>query len=227
MNRTVRAVVKDALPPFVYRALARCVVRARMGLHLEERWGVRPSTWYDSYYESNEEYHRHYTESGYYFLWAVVADRLMRHGYERILDLGCGPGQFASLLRDKGGKAYCGLDFSGTATKLARLQCPEFEFMTADICADGVLESLDYDCCTAIESLEHLEDDIGVIRRLRPGVPFYGTVPNVAHVSHVRFFRKEEEVRERYEPYFSGFRVESFRANSNGRMLYLMEGRKL
>ena len=225
MIKVVKAVIKEMTPPLVYRGLAGVARRLHRNLGSARTWGTRPAAWYDDIYRSSPEYRKHYTQCLYYPLWSVVADRLIRSGAKRILDLGCGPGQFALLLSDKGITEYCGLDFSDTAIQAARALCPGFQFRTADICQKDAVESLEYDCCLALEFLEHVEDDTEILQRLRRGSRLYATVPNFADASHVRHFSSVQEIESRYGEYFSECRVDPHRANPEGLMFFLIEAR--
>src|SRR5438128_11724255 len=55
---------------------------------------------YDKAFESVTSYHKHYTESEYYFLWTVIVDRIRRAKSTSILEIGCGPGQLARAIHD-------------------------------------------------------------------------------------------------------------------------------
>jgi trans-aconitate methyltransferase len=225
MIKAMRAAVKEMTPPLLYRGMVAVTHRVTRKLGPARGWGERPATWYDDIYRSDPEYGRHYTQSRYYPLWSVVADRLVRSGAKRILDLGCGPGQFALLLADKGITEYYGLDFSAAAIEAARAVCPAFQFRAADIRRQGVLESLEYDCCLALEFLEHVENDTEILRRLRRGSRFYATVPNFADTAHVRHFTGVAAVEARYGGCFSQYRVDPHRANREGIMFFLIEAR--
>jgi len=193
----------------------------------EEPWGERLADWYDAVYKRSPEYRRHYTESMYYFLWTVVVDRMTRSRVNRILDLGCGPGQFGALLYDKGFRQYCGVDFSSKGIDIAIEKCPYFEFIVANVLETNVLESREYDCLVALEFLEHVREDLAVLQRVKAGTKFFGTVPNYPYPSHVRYFSSTEEVELRYAAFFSSFRVDAFLRNTKGRMFYLLEGTRL
>src|SRR5436853_5595799 len=84
-------------------------VAGRLGLFTEP---PRPtgiecgSAWYDGAFRDIEEYHRPYPQSRYYFLWAVIVDRVRRSGLRRVLEIGCGPGQLAAFLLDQGVEQY-------------------------------------------------------------------------------------------------------------------------
>jgi 2-polyprenyl-3-methyl-5-hydroxy-6-metoxy-1,4-benzoquinol methylase len=189
--------------------------------------GLQSAEWYDNKYENSAEYYKHYSESRYYFIWTVIVDRVIRNGLNKILDLGCGPGQVASLFRDKGISQYCGMDFSSKCIELAKQKCPDFSFIQEDIMKSDILESMDYDCVMAFEFLEHVEEDVKILERIRPGTKFYGSVPNFPNIAHVRHFSSEEEVRFRYGTCFSEFRVDTFPENPYGKVYYIIEGTKI
>jgi SAM-dependent methyltransferase len=204
----------------VRRGLRR-LLRPRPG---DDAPGEKTARWYDAVYERSENYRRHYTASEYYFLWAVIADRISSRGVRSVLDIGCGPGQFASLLRDRGIRDYCGFDLSPRSIEIARSACPEFEFSVADALQTDLLESRPYDCVVSCEFLEHVERELDVLRRIRPATRFFGTVPNFASAGHVRSFESTEDVERRYGPLFAELRVDVFRFDARGKVFYLCEG---
>jgi 2-polyprenyl-3-methyl-5-hydroxy-6-metoxy-1,4-benzoquinol methylase len=187
----------------------------------------KASTWYDAHYAGSIEYRKHYTESVYYAGWTIVCDRLLRHGVQSVLDIGCGPGQFASLLTESTKVEYLGLDFCGEAIRMAETVCPQCRFLEADVFADQHLEEHDYDAVVSLEFLEHVENDIAVLQRIRPGTLFLGSVPSFPSASHVRHFDATEEVAERYSHLFSRFNVHKHLLCRSGRCLYVMEGLRL
>ncbi|MEK6237106.1 MAG: class I SAM-dependent methyltransferase [Planctomycetales bacterium] len=219
IKRLLKSLTKEVTPPFLFRGM-------RSMAHLLFPGGERQATWYDADYADSEEYRKHYTESMYYFMWTVVADRLLPYREEAVLDLGCGPGQFGSLLHDKGFQNYCGLDFSPQCVELARRQCPTFDFVVADILQTDLLETRDYDCVVSMEFLEHVEEDLEVLERVKPGTRTLGTVPDFPYPSHVRHFTSAEEVESRYGALFSSFRVDDFPKSAEGPVFYLFEGIK-
>ena len=226
-DRLLKSFAREIVPPFIFRG-ARLLVRA---LSHENANGMKaeptrekPAEWYDSVYESSAEYNKHYTKSVYYFLWTVVVDRMMRCRVARVLDLGCGPGQFGAMLYDKGFRQYCGVDFSNKCIERAKQNCPAFEFIVANILETDVLESRDYDCLVALEFLEHVEADLAVLRRVKAGAKFFGAVPSFPSVSHVRTFSSAAEVESRYGALFSSLRVDTFQLDAKGARFYLLEG---
>jgi SAM-dependent methyltransferase len=224
MESALKLLLQEITPPIAWRGMRSLVARIKPGSATPEPVAERPAAWYDAVYQTSKEYRLHYTESRYYFLWTVIVDRLLHSPLPRVLDLGCGPGQFAQLLRDKGILDYRGLDFSLQCIEQARQRCPTFRFDVADISSSPLLEEAVYDTVIALEFLEHVEQEIAVIRRLRKGVRFLASVPNFPYTSHVRHFSSAQEVQDRYGACFSGLRVDSFDEDPKGKRYYLMEG---
>jgi SAM-dependent methyltransferase len=188
--------------------------------------GEKDAAWYDRSFLAGAHWRAHYTASAYYFVWCVLVDRMTGAGVRSVLEVGCGSGQFACLLRDKGLREYWGIDFSGERVRWAQAVCPEFRFAVEDVFRTRLFESTAYDAVVSNEFLEHVERDLEVLKRIRPGVRFYGTVPNFPYVSHVRHFAGCEEVRARYGPLFADFRVEAYPANDRGQLLFALDGVK-
>jgi SAM-dependent methyltransferase len=195
---------------------------SRHRFHSED--GEKNSEWYDASFENNPEWKLHYSKSEYYFLWAVIVDRMSRAGGKSVFEIGCGAGQLACLIRDHGVCQYTGFDFSAKRIARAREVCAEFRFSQEDAFTTNLFESTEYDSVVCTEFLEHVEDDIGVIRRIRSGSTFYGTVPNFPYTSHVRYFSSAEEVESRYRHLFSDMRVDTFVADDRGKTFFLIEG---
>lgn len=225
-SRFLRQIAREITPPILLRGLRRLVTLPGPDSGTQEGgdWGVRDAEWYDRIYEQPLDYLKHYSQSRYYFLWTVVADRILRSGARSVLDLGCGPGQFATLLRDKGIKEYVGLDFSPRSIAIASKACPEFEFVVEDALSTRHLSNVSYDAVTALEFLEHVEMDREILQRIPLGTTFYGTVPNFPYTSHVRHFRNCDEVGARYREFLTDFEVESFLGNPEGTTYFLFQG---
>jgi SAM-dependent methyltransferase len=216
----VTKIVRELTPPLFWNLLQRAVVRPANG----EAGSERPDHYYDAAYAESEEYRRHYADSKYFFLWCVLIDRIQPAQVRCLLDIGCGPGQLASFLRDRGLAKYVGIDFSHECIRMATSVCPNFEFLCHDAFTSEVFDTLNYDVAIATEFLEHVDADLVILDRIRPGTRMYGSLPNFPHPAHVRHFNSAKEVYERYSSRFTGFRVDEFPFGSGGMSFFVFEG---
>jgi 2-polyprenyl-3-methyl-5-hydroxy-6-metoxy-1,4-benzoquinol methylase len=139
----------------------------------------------------------------------------------KILDLGCGPGQFARMLFDMGLKNYRGIDFSAEAIRLAKKTGGNF------VCDDILkCDYGDYDIVVCLETLEHIPGDLAVIRRIKKGKKIIFSVPDYESPTHVRVFKELEEVRERYGADIMLMRPFEFIINKKGNSIFLCKGTK-
>lgn len=184
--------------------------------------------YYDEAFSSAQHWQEHYTRSSYYFIWTVLVDRLRRIGSAAVLEIGCGPGQLAAAIQDAGlVKSYVGVDFSDVAVGFARKACPpEFVFRIEDATESSVFETARYDVVISTEFLEHVEKDLEVLGRIRPGARLLATVPNFPYVSHVRHFRDVASVEQRYGPLFRQFSIAAIPGVQPNTCFFLMEGEK-
>ncbi len=212
--------LRDFVPPVVLKGKRWLKNRAR-----STAAGVQSASYYDGVYGESEQYLRHYADSVYYASWTVLVDRMRRAQVRRVLDIGCGPGQFAALLKDHGFTDYQGLDFSARAIEMAGARVPSFRFTRADALTSELITG-EYDIVISLEFLEHVEPDLEILARVRPGTHVLATVPNFPSHSHVRHFTSAGSVAERYGKVLDGLEVDEVQLNGRGTALYLLEGRR-
>ena len=165
--------------------------------------GVAGADWYDQAYQSLPHYGEPFWQSHYYPIWLPIVDRIRRGHLDRVVDIGCGPGQFAAMLFAMGEiTQYFGLDFSPQAVAMAEKACPRGHFSVGDATTTRLCLDTAHDVVVCMEVLEHVPKDEAVIRQFKPGVRAICTVPNFDYQSHVRHFAGEQDVRDRYSPYF-------------------------
>jgi SAM-dependent methyltransferase len=222
MASALKLAAKNLTPPVLWNTAS--YVKNALFPPPKPEYGQKDSAWYNRDYRETTAYHSHYTASRYYFIWTVIADRLLRAGVSSVLDIGCGAGQIASFLRDRGLPRYFGLDLSEEAVRRAKRLCPEYDFLAMSVFETDVIETHDYDAAISLEFLEHVEEDIGVLRRIPQGRRFIGSVPNFPYVSHVRHFAAADEVAGRYGALFEEFRVDTFLEDDKGIKFFLFEG---
>jgi SAM-dependent methyltransferase len=160
------------------------------------------SAQYDDIYASGGVggiYDLPYRHSAYFPLFDAVHRVLKSHGATSVLEVGCGSGAFAHMLRDRSPAVrYRGFDFSPVAVQRAarRLGTGEPFFV-----GDARLESsygTPTDAIVCTEVLEHIDADLEVMDQWWPGTFCVCSVPNFDADNHVRFFRNEHEVMARY-----------------------------
>jgi 2-polyprenyl-3-methyl-5-hydroxy-6-metoxy-1,4-benzoquinol methylase len=223
MNYRLKRLGKALSPPLLLSVMKAC---GRFIRGSGERPEVRSSAWYDRAFSRTVESHLHYTEAEHYFLWSVIAHLMVHDRVRAVLDIGCGSGQFALLLRDAGIQTYCGIDFSPKRIEWARKTCPGFTFVVTDAFQTDLFTAFPYDAVVCAEFLNHVQQDREAIQRIRKGSRFFAIVPNFSYASHVRHFQDADEVRERYGAHFEDFRISRFVANRKGKAYFLMEGIK-
>jgi SAM-dependent methyltransferase len=121
------------------------------------------------------------------------ADQLIRHlpaprgPGRRLLDVGCGQGEFLRIARGLGFEAI-GLDLDATAAARGRALGLEILVGTLD---GAALEPGSFDHVTMSHVVEHLHDPVGALRRvralLRPGGRVWIQTPNVGAEGLKRF----------------------------------------
>lgn len=181
--------------------------------------------WYDNAFARSEGYHVHYTQSCYYFSWSVIADRIARYEAKSILEIGCGPGQFALMLHEQGLRSYAGLDFSPTAIAMARQNVPSFQFIVDDARTSDIYSQFNYDAIVCTEVLEHVQDDLVIVSRFGTGKRCLCTVPNFPYESHVRHFANTADVHDRYARFFDSLTVTRLKGTRGPtEVFFLMDG---
>jgi 2-polyprenyl-3-methyl-5-hydroxy-6-metoxy-1,4-benzoquinol methylase len=214
----------EIMPPVIWRFGKRVLdIQPTNGFELS-KGEQRGADYYDKFYAASEEYLKHYTHSRYYFLWCVIADRMKPQPSDFVLDVGCGPGQFAAFLLDQGLGRYVGMDFSGETIRMARKACPSATFQKADVFHTDLFETTPYNTVLCTEFLEHIEEDLQVLERVRPGTRVYGTVPNFSDPGHVRYFKTTADVTHRYSHLFRSWKCDAFHAGPQGPTYFLFEG---
>jgi cyclopropane fatty-acyl-phospholipid synthase-like methyltransferase len=140
-----------------------------------------------------------YRVSGYYPLFNAVAQELIAARARRVLEVGCGTGPMAHLLMDRSTIDYQGFDFSPLAVEKARRRTSVVDkFTVADATAAQTYAGREYDSIICTEVLEHIERDLETIGHWKAGTFCVCSVPNYDSDTHVRYFRTEKEVCERY-----------------------------
>ena len=160
------------------------------------------SKYYDDVYAQGS-YDKDPADLPWYPLWRAIVDYIKDKDIKRVIDLGCGPGNLAEMLHNETeGLSYSGWDFSEKAIEKAREKCPHigYAFAVGDLGHLDFKEESDYFNTVFIcsEVLEHIEDDLGLFKRLPHGSTVLLTVPDFDDPGHVRHFDGTWGVVDRY-----------------------------
>lgn len=161
------------------------------------------SSLYDDSYKTGGPggtYRKNYTQSFYYPSWKHAMSYLSAMNRNiSILEIACGPGQFANMLFDYGFLDYTGFDYAAEGIALAKKNNPSHKecFFVADAFQTELLQNK-YDLVICFEALEHIQKDLELLQRILPGTKLLLSVPNFDDPYHVRYFRSEKDVQERY-----------------------------
>ena len=156
----------------------------------------KPSDYYDQLFDSRNDYQVHYRQSYYYVHWTQVIRFLEWFDEPKILEIGCGTGQLAEYIYAEGFKFYTGFDFSPKAIEMAKTKV-RFPFFIENALNPKAFE-VDYDTVICLEVLEHIKEDLKVIKNIKDGTRIIFSLPNFDDPSHVRFFRSERSIKARY-----------------------------
>jgi SAM-dependent methyltransferase len=233
-RQRAQSMARDWLPPAVLRA-ARRVRAPRPGTGGSAATAAaghaagdeRGPDFYDATFDNSDRWKQPYWEMQWFGSWSIIADRIVTASSNgsapSVLDMGCGAGHLSALLRDRGVAHIVGFDFSPKRVEFAREQVSGVEFHLADAYTTELLDADNYDVVVTTEFLEHVDGDLTILGRLRPGVRVLGTVPDYDDTGHVRYFPTHESVTTRYADVLDGLRVDRLR-NTTGTSLWLLDG---
>ena len=149
--------------------------------------------YYDEVYRTSAKYLGSWQDAPWrHVVWYPAL--LLAEG-DPIYDIGCGTGQFAEMCEAYGAWYTEGIDTSPVAIEQARKRCagPFTVF-------DGLkCRPHDGTTVTCLEVLEHIYEDVALLKRLPQSTYVVASVPNFQTKGHVRWFKDEDQVRQRYE----------------------------
>jgi SAM-dependent methyltransferase len=158
-------------------------------------------------------------------VWALLAEHVRRSGAQSVIEVGCGKGEFACLLRDLGIPEYLGLDTNAARLAKARAICPEYRFEVADVFLSNHLRSENYDVAVMTGFLEFVRWDLVALELVRPHRRVLGTVTAGDEPGRVRQFTSASQVLDHYSPVLRELRVEPIHL-PHGRTAFLFDGIK-
>lgn len=196
----------------------------------QDDWTARDvsAAYYDAIYASSKTYAMEAQDTVYAQVWNRIRELIFSAQAKTVLDVGCGPGQFASLLCQGTEIIYRGLDFSQVAIDKARARgLANAQFVCEDVRGPRALDGDRPDVIVCTEVLEHISDDLALLSRFREGSLCVCSVPSFYSFSHLRYFADSEQVRQRYLHFFESLTVEAFQLPGTASQIFLFYGRKM
>lgn len=187
--------------------------------------GLVSVDYYDEVYAKDN----HYRENGASLQKAghfeLICDLLEAHNATAVLDLGCGPGQFAQFLRSRSQIPYLGVDYSRVAIRSAMNRAvPNAEFQVLDLTNSEIPPCPIKTSVICTEVLEHILDDEALLAKVPAGHPVYCSVPSFYTFGHVRYFKDGKEVEKRYGKYLDAFSVKEICLSAGTNRLFVFHG---
>lgn len=156
----------------------------------------QPASWYDDVYKESTIYSVDVEDAVWATLWRQAASHVPPNS--RVVDIGCGPGHFPTLLKGLNLESYVGYDFSATGIQQAKQRVPWAEFHCSDVLQMDQLP--DADIYVFLETLEHVTQDLEMLQKVPVGKRVIITVPTFDDTAHVRFYPKLKQAVDRFSP---------------------------
>ncbi|MCF6353719.1 MAG: class I SAM-dependent methyltransferase [Candidatus Polarisedimenticolaceae bacterium] len=139
-----------------------------------------------------------YKRSPYYPLYQEVFRTIKRLGADNVLEVGCGTGGLAHFLLEKTLLQYHGFDFSEVAVNKAIQRTGRKDLFNVGDATFASSYPDSYEAIICTEVLEHVPEDRKIIEHWAKGTKIICSVPNFDSRYHVRVFKTDAEVCERY-----------------------------
>lgn len=172
---------------------------------------IKSQDYYEWAFKTNPEFSKPYKECQYFPIWDKAIAFINTN--DIIIDAGCGVGQVAQMIFDKGySNHYFGFDSCEYAIKkcvernLFPMRFAIAKFQDIDIADISQFFNIKV---IAFEFLEHV-DDFKFIEGIGRGTTLIFSVPDFDEASHLRHFKTKEEVIERYSDYLEIEYIEKF-----------------
>ncbi len=196
------------------------------------------SDYYDKVFATSDRYKKDAHDiTVYYVLWNYAREYIICNNIKLVIDIGCGPGHLAQVLKDLDIK-YIGLDFSKIAIEQAKERAIDSVANISFINTDAIgfnynilMENYNSNeiLITSFEFLEHVNKDLEVIQSLKTNngnIKCCFSVPSYDSMGHVRFFKNSGQVRNRYK---SVMNIENITMNKHGKdkIIFIITGTTL
>lgn len=120
---------------------------------------------------------------------------------ENVADLGCGAGNFVSVMEARGQRPerYLGIDRSHAQISVAKAAYPGWKFIYGDFNDEHVRAEYErYGAYLMLNLVDTLEDDIGFFQSMPSGKPLVFSLPRFELEGSLRYMADTKDIHERY-----------------------------
>ena len=175
---------------------------------------------------SNKEYFKNPDDCIYADVWKEIVNILKNIKKLDIIDFGCGNGQFSRYIQNKLDiNKYIGYDFSNFAINYANKNNKNINF-TYEIKNFNNMEKINLTNKTFIclEVLEHINNDLNIIKKMTSESEFVFSVPNYNSKGHVRIFKDKSEIYKRYDKLLNIENINIVNIGKHGNKIFIFYG---
>jgi 2-polyprenyl-3-methyl-5-hydroxy-6-metoxy-1,4-benzoquinol methylase len=186
----------------------------------------------ENYYNLKMSQYNKRGDRFYNIVYNKIIELLPQEKNIKILDVGCGRGTFIGILLSNNYSNICGIDFSEWCINYCRNKFDSIPFIKINLknilCFKLIIEN--FSIIISTEVMEHILDDISIIKAIPKDHIFIFSVPNFDNEGHVRWFNNIDEIKNRYEKFLKieeSFEFKLFEKKENTQKIFLIKSRKI
>ncbi len=139
-------------------------------------------------------------------LYLDAFGRLGMLSIENVADLGCGAGNFVSIMtsRNQRPEVYIGIDSSHSQIRIAKAAYPGWKFIYGDFNNERIKAEYErFEAYLLLHMVDTAEDDISFLRSMPEGKHLVFSVPKFDKEGSKIFFTEGREIHDRYSSFLA------------------------
>jgi trans-aconitate methyltransferase len=152
-------------------------------------------------------------------LYLDAYGRLGMLSIENVADLGCGAGNFVSVMtsRNQRPEVYIGIDNSHSQISIAKAAYPGWKFIYGDFNNERVKAEYErYEAYLLLHMVDTAEDDIAFLMSMPAGKPLVFSIPKFEKEGSKLCLTEGRDIHERYSSFLSIKNIGRYRCKSTG-----------
>ena len=139
-------------------------------------------------------------------LYENAFSRLGMLNIANVADLGCGPGNFTSVMakRNQRREVYVGVDISHAQIQTAKAAYPEWSFIYGDFRSPQVIERYErFEAYLLLNVMDILDDELAFLDLVPSGKPVLFSMPRFPKEGSLRYYEDVQSIRDRYSSHLA------------------------